>query len=153
MTVKRSIAVITVARSDFGLYEPLLERIRANSALELRLMVTGAHFAREFGPTVREIEAKGYEYERGLEMRLDSDSSQSVAKSLGVGVQAFAQAFSARRPDFAMVLGDRVEMLCGAVAAIPFNIPLVHLYGGKGTQGASDELTRQGPPKRGPRTF
>ena len=142
MAGKRSIAVVTVARSDFGLYEPLLERIRANPALELRLMVTGAHFAQEFGPTVREIEAKGYEYERGLEMRLDSDSPQSVARSLGVGMQAFAQAFAARRPDFAMVLGDRIEMLCGAVAAIPFNIPLVHLYGGKVTEGASDELTR-----------
>lgn len=142
MAGKRSIAVATVARSDFGLYEPLLERMRASESVDLRLMVSGAHFAKEFGPTVREIESKGYEFERGLEMRLDSDSPQGVAKAIGGGIQSFAQAFALRRPDMAMVLGDRIEMLCCAVAAVPFNIPLVHLYGGKVSEGASDELIR-----------
>lgn len=142
MAARRSVAVITVARSDFGLYEPLLERIRNDPALELRLMVSGAHFDPKFGPTVREIEAKGYSFERGLEMHPAGDDPASVAASIGVGVQAFAQAFAARRPDLVLVLGDRIEMLCGAVAAIPFNIPLAHLYGGKVSEGAIDELTR-----------
>lgn len=133
---------MTVARSDFGLYEPLLERIRDDAGLELRLMVSGAHFAEEFGPTVREIEAKGYAFERGLEMHADSDDPPHIAGSIGAGVQAFARAFGARRPDVVVVLGDRLEMLCGAVAAIPFNIPVAHLYGGKISEGAIDELTR-----------
>lgn len=142
MNAKRSIAAVTVARSDFGLYEPLLERIRADPALELRLMVSGAHFAPEFGPTVREIEAKGFAYEPGLHMRLDSDRPEAIGKSLGVGVGAFAQAFASARPDLLLVLGDRVEMLCAPVAALPFNLPVAHLYGGKVSEGAVDELVR-----------
>ena len=142
MADKRSIAAVTVARSDFGLYEPLLEKIKADAALELRLLVSGAHFAPEFGPTVREIEDKGYDYERGLDMPRDSDSPQSIASSLGGGVQAFAKAFGTKRPDLLLVLGDRLEMVCAPIAALPFNIPVAHLYGGKVSEGAVDELVR-----------
>jgi len=142
MPAKRSIAVVTVARSDFGLYEPVLEKIKADRALELRLMASGAHFEEKFGPTIREIESKGYEYERGLEMPAASDVPADIAKSLGAGVAAFARAFAARRPDILMVLGDRLEMLCAPVAALPFNIPFAHLYGGKVSEGAVDELVR-----------
>ena len=142
MTAKREIAVVTTARSDFGLYEPLLLRMREDAAIELRLMVSGAHFAEEFGMTVREIETGGFTFERGLEMRLDSGSPESIAKSVGVGVLSFSQAFSVRRPDLLVVLGDRIEMLAAAVASLPFNIPIAHLYGGKISEGAIDELVR-----------
>ncbi|MBL8502210.1 MAG: UDP-N-acetylglucosamine 2-epimerase (hydrolyzing) [Rhodocyclaceae bacterium] len=142
MKARRCIAVATVARSDFGLYQPLLERIAADPALELRLLVSGAHFDPRFGPTVREIETAGYAYEPGLAMHPESDDAAGVAQSLGQGVKAFAQAFGARRPDLLVLLGDRTEMLAPALAALPFNIPQAHLYGGKVTEGAIDERVR-----------
>jgi UDP-hydrolysing UDP-N-acetyl-D-glucosamine 2-epimerase len=142
LTARRSIAVATVGRSDFGLYEPLLERIVADPALELRLMVSGAHFDPRFGPTVCEIEAAGYAYEPGLAMHPESDDAVGVARALGQGVQAFARAFDAHRPDLLVLLGDRAEMLAPALAALPFNIPQAHLYGGKVTEGAIDERVR-----------
>lgn len=142
MTERRSIAVVTVGRSDFGLYEPLLECIAAEPALELRLMVSGAHFDPRFGPTVREIDAAGYAYEPGLAMHAESDDAAGVARALGQGVQAFARAFETRRPDLLVLLGDRAEMLAPALAALPFNIPQAHLYGGKVTEGAIDERVR-----------
>ena len=39
----RTIGVITVARSDYGLYRPVLRRIADDPELSLRLIVTGAH--------------------------------------------------------------------------------------------------------------
>ena len=142
MTARRSIAVVTVGRSDFGLYESVLEHIRSDAELELRLMVSGAHFDPRFGPTVREIEAGGYGYEPGLAMHPETDDPAGVSMALGHGVQAFARAFGARRPDLLVLLGDRVEMLAPALAALPFNIPQAHLYGGKVTEGAIDERVR-----------
>jgi UDP-hydrolysing UDP-N-acetyl-D-glucosamine 2-epimerase len=142
MSNPREIAAVTTSRADFGLLEPVLDRIREHPALALRLMPSGAHYSPVYGPTIREIEARGFDYERGLEMRLDSDSPEAIAKSLGTGVLAFAQAFSVRRPDLLVVIADRVEMLCAALAAVPFNIPIAHLYGGKITEGAVDELIR-----------
>lgn len=142
MKARRCIAVATVGRSDFGLYQPLLERISVDPALELRLMVSGAHFDPRFGPTVREIEAAGYDYESGLAMHPESDEADDIARALGLGVQAFARAFGSRRPDLLVLLGDRAEMLAPALAALPFNIPQAHLYGGKVTEGAIDERVR-----------
>lgn len=142
MTARRSIAVVTVGRSDFGLYESVLEHIRSDAELELRLMVSGAHFDPRFGPTVREIEAAGYGYEPGLAIHPETDDPAGVSMALGHGVQAFARAFGARRPDLLVLLGDRVEMLAPALAALPFNIPQAHLYGGKVTEGAIDERVR-----------
>lgn len=138
----RSVAVVSVGRSDFGLYEPILEAIAGEPALDLRLMVSGAHFDPRYGPTVREVEAAGYAFEDGLAMHPEGDGPAAVADALGRGVQAFAAAFARRRPDLLVLLGDRSEMLAPAVAALPWNIPLVHLYGGKVTEGAIDERVR-----------
>ena len=41
-------------------------------------------------------------------------------------------------------MGDRYEMLLGPLAAIPFNIPTVHFFGGAVTEGAIDEMIRHG---------
>lgn len=138
----RKIGVVTVARSDFGIYEPVIDHIKADPLFDLHLMATGAHFAPAFGRTVTDIEEKGLEYVPGLEMLLASDSSQGVGKSLGLGIISFAQAFAADRPDLLVVLGDRVEMLCGPVAALAYNIPVAHIHGGAVTEGAIDELVR-----------
>ena len=141
MGAKRQIAAVTTSRADFGLFEAVLDRLRSDDTLELRLMASGAHFAPAYGPTIREIEALGYAYER-VEMPFEADSPAAISQSLGVGVQGFAGAFSRARPDLLVVIGDRIEMLCAAFAAVPFNIPVAHLYGGKLSAGAIDELSR-----------
>ena len=42
-----------------------------------------------------------------------------------------------------IVLGDRYEMLAAPISAAPFRIPVIHLYGGAVTEGATlDELSR-----------
>jgi len=141
MGAKRQIAAVTTSRADFGLFEAVLERIRSDETLELRLLASGAHFVPAYGPTIREIEELGYAYER-VEMPFEADSPAAISQSLGVGVQGFAGAFSRTRPDLLVVIGDRIEMLGAAYAAAPFNIPVAHLYGGKVSEGAIDELSR-----------
>jgi GDP/UDP-N,N'-diacetylbacillosamine 2-epimerase (hydrolysing) len=140
--ITRKIGVITVGRSDFGLYESVLKELHSSPSFELSLLATGAHFAPEFGITVSEIEKKGFAYERGLEMLLASDSPQGVGKAIGLGIISFAQKFAEDRPDLLLALGDRIEMLCGPVAAMSYNIPVAHIHGGAVTEGAIDDLVR-----------
>ena len=59
MSPARAIAVVTVARSDYGHLLPVLGAIRAATDLNLLLFVASAHLVPEFGFTVREIEADG----------------------------------------------------------------------------------------------
>ena len=77
-----------------------------------------------------------------VEMLLSSDSPEGVAKSMGLGVIGFAQAFGRSQPDLLVVLGDRFEMFAAALAALPFLIPVAHIHGGEVTVGAIDDALR-----------
>jgi UDP-hydrolysing UDP-N-acetyl-D-glucosamine 2-epimerase len=139
---KRTIGVVTVARSDYGIYFPLLRAIQADPELELHLIVSGMHLSPEFGLTFKNIEADGFRINERVEMLLSSDTPEGVAKSMGLGTVGFAQAFSRLRPDILVVLGDRFEMHAAATAAVPFLLPIAHIAGGAVTMGAIDDVFR-----------
>jgi len=138
----RTIGVVTVARSDYGHLRPVLEEIRAASGLELQLFAAGAHLSRHFGETVRAIEADGWRITERVGTELESDAAEEVAAGAGAGLTGFARAFARHRPDLVLVLGDRIEMLSAAVAALPLTIPVAHVHGGEVTEGAIDEQAR-----------
>jgi UDP-hydrolysing UDP-N-acetyl-D-glucosamine 2-epimerase len=138
----RTIAVVTVGRSDYGIYFPLLKGIQADSELCLKIIVSGMHLSPEFGCTVDAIKEDGFDISDQVEMLLSSDSPAGITKSMGLGLIGFSQAFSRSRPDILVVLGDRFEMHAAALAALPFKIPVAHIHGGEITLGAIDESLR-----------
>ncbi|OGX04565.1 MAG: UDP-N-acetyl-D-glucosamine 2-epimerase, UDP-hydrolysing [Omnitrophica bacterium RIFCSPLOWO2_12_FULL_50_11] len=138
----RTIGVVTVSRSDYGAFVPVLERIREDPELHLHLIASGMHLAPEFGLTVGLIESDGFEVGDRVEMLLSSDTPEGISKSIGLGVIGFAQAFSHLRPDILLVLGDRFETCAAALAALPFNIPIAQIHAGEETRGAMDNVLR-----------
>ncbi len=138
----RSVAVITTSRADYGIYTPVLEDLRSDPEFDLRLLVSGMHLSPQFGITVREIERDGFVIDDRIEMLLASDSPEAISKSMGLGAIGFAQAYSRRRPDMLLALGDRFEMHAAVVAALPFKIPVAHIHGGEITEGAIDDALR-----------
>jgi UDP-hydrolysing UDP-N-acetyl-D-glucosamine 2-epimerase len=110
--------------------------------LDLSLFVSGSHLSPEFGRTAVTIEEDGFPVAARIEMLLSSDSPEGIAKSMGLGIVGFAQAFGAGRPDILLVYGDRFEMHAAALAALPFRIPVAHIHGGEVTEGAIDESLR-----------
>lgn len=138
----RTIGVVTVARSDSGVYLPVLSAIQRSADLELKLIVAGMHLAPEFGETWRDLEAAGFPIAERIECTTSSDTAEGVAKSMGLGMISFGQLFGRWRPDVLMVLGDRFEMLAAAAAALPFAMPVAHLHGGETSEGAIDEAIR-----------
>jgi UDP-hydrolysing UDP-N-acetyl-D-glucosamine 2-epimerase len=138
----RQIAVVTVGRSDYGIYLPLLEAIRSDPDLELRLIVAGMHLSPEFGRTVHAIEQDRFEIADRIEMLVASDTPEAIAKSMGLGLIGYAQAYNRDRPDVLVVLGDRFEMHAATLAALPFKIPVAHIHGGEVTAGAIDDALR-----------
>lgn len=138
----RTIGVVTVGRSDYSIYLPLLRRVQQDAALKLHLIVSGMHLSPEFGLTVKAIEDDGFEIGERVEMLLSSDTPEGIAKSMGLGTVGFAQIYARFRPDILVVLGDRFEMYAAAIAALPFKIPVAHIHGGELTQGAIDDALR-----------
>lgn len=116
--------------------------MQTDAELELKLIVTGMHLSPEFGLTVKDIEADGFEIAERIEMMISSDTPQGIAKSTGLGVIGFAQYLARCRPDILVTLGDRFEMFACALAALPFKIPVAHIHGGEITEGAIDDALR-----------
>lgn len=139
---KRKVCVVTGARSEYGLLRWVMDGVRRASDLELQVVVTGSHLSPAHGLTVNEIVQDGFEISRRVEVQLSSDTGVGMAKSMGLGLIGFADAFADLRPDVVVVLGDRYELLAVASAALACKIPLAHLHGGELTEGAIDEAIR-----------
>lgn len=138
----KTIAIVTVARSDFGIYKSLLNEIVSSSDFNLNLIVTGMHLEEKYGMTINEIMNSGFEITHKVKMNYLDDTPHGVAEAIASGVSGFSKLFKNYKPDYLMLLGDRFEMLSAAVAAIPFNIPIIHLHGGETTEGQIDEVIR-----------
>lgn len=138
----RKICFVTGSRADFGLLIWPMRAIRETAGLKLQLIATGMHLSPEFGYTIDNIRAEGFAVDDTVETLLSSDSGVGVAKSVGLGVIGFADAFARLAPDLVVVLGDRYETFAAAQAAMYMRLPMAHLFGGDVTEGAIDESIR-----------
>jgi GDP/UDP-N,N'-diacetylbacillosamine 2-epimerase (hydrolysing) len=137
----RHILYISGTRADFGLMASTLQLIAAAPALELSLLVTGMHLDPRYGETVREIEQSGLIISGRVPVPLDSASGATMARAIGLELCGMVDAMERDRPDLVLLLGDRGEMLAGAIAALHLNIPVVHIHGGE-RSGTVDEPVR-----------
>ena len=106
------------------------------------LLAGGMHLSKKFGNTLAEIKAEGFQPAALIDMEIGGTDALATARSMALGTQRFAEAYAKLSPDVLIVLGDRYEMHSAAVAAVPFNIPLVHIAGGNVTEGAFDDAFR-----------
>jgi len=137
-----SVGVVTCSRSEYSTVLPVLQAIQSCAGLHFRLIVGGMHLRAEFGLSIREIEADGFEIHDRVDFLDGLDSEEAVAKSIGLGTVKFAEAFARNRPDVLLVAGDRLELLAVACAALPLRIPIAHLSGGDVSEGAVDNQVR-----------
>lgn len=138
----KKICIITGTRAEYGLLRWVMEGIKSDPTLVLQIIATGSHLSPEFGNTYLTIEQDGFKIDRKVEMLLSSDTPVGIAKSMGVGLMGFADAFHELQPDLIVVLGDRFEIFSAVSAALTACIPVAHLHGGETTEGAIDESLR-----------
>jgi len=137
----RKIAVITGTRAEYGIFKSVLSAIKANPNLNLSLIVSGMHFSTEFGCTVKEIEKDGFKIDAKIDVLHTKDTGTAMAKSLGRCIEATTNPLEKIKPDILLILGDRSEMLAGAVSATYMGIPIAHIHGGE-VSGNVDEPVR-----------
>lgn len=135
-------AVVTVSRSDYGLLYWVLRDLQESPAFRVRLVVTGTHLLREYGRTVDDIIADGFEIAARVPMPSLEAGGVTLARSIARGTTGLAEALVRLAPDLVMVLGDRVELLSVAAACCALQLPIAHFSGGESTEGAIDEQVR-----------
>lgn len=144
--MKRKVCYITGTRADFGLMRSTLMALRDSEALELSIVVTGMHLSEKYGSTVDDIKAAGLPVSAIVNVDAASATGATMARNLGKMVAGFIDAFLDIEPDLVLVLGDRGEMLAGAISAVHLNIPVVHIHGGE-RSGTIDESIRHATSK------
>ena len=140
--MKRTIAVITTSRADYGhLYWPLRD-LSNHESVDLRIIALGPHLSPEFGNTIQEIEKDGFQIASRVECLLSSDTDVGMAKTIGVATLGLADLLGQMRPDLLLLIADRYEMLAPASVALALRIPIAHIEGGEVSEGAIDDAVR-----------
>lgn len=137
---KRKIAYISGTRADFGLMSPVLSAIDKNPGLELQLYLTGIHLMKDFGKT-SSIVKKNFPKVKTLNAVFSSDDRYGTTSFSFEYLEKLLFAFKANQPDLCLILGDRIEMLCTALACLYLGIPVAHIHGGEKTLTV-DEVAR-----------
>jgi len=137
--MKKRIVYITGSRADFGRTVYLLNLLEKSDEFYLDIIATGMHLSIEFGNTIQEIESHFHVTEK-VDALLSGDSTSSMAKSFGIAVMGISQALERIQPDMVILLGDRGEMLAGAIAAKHQNLLISHIGGGYKTGSIDDKI-------------
>jgi UDP-hydrolysing UDP-N-acetyl-D-glucosamine 2-epimerase len=140
--MKRKIAAVTVARSDYGLYIPIFDEIIKHPDLDLQVIAAAAHLSPRFGSTIDQIRADGYPIAATIEMTQELDDPHSINLATATGIPQFSNAYQNIKPDILILLGDRYEMHAAGLASVPHLIPIAHIHGGEETTGAIDNVFR-----------
>jgi GDP/UDP-N,N'-diacetylbacillosamine 2-epimerase (hydrolysing) len=142
MSRKKKICILTATRAEYGLLKPVILKLMAMPALDVRVVATGMHLSPEFGLTYKEIESDVIPIDEKVEILLSSDTPVAISKTMGLAMMGFADYFARLKPDMLLVLGDRYETLAVCCVAMNQRIPIAHMYGGETTEGAVDECIR-----------
>ena len=136
----RKILYISGTRADYGLIQSTLRNIDDNPELQLEIIATGMHLMEEFGTTVNEIRKDGFTYHI-IEATYKKDDRESMVEFIGVFLQKLSLKIKKINPDIILVLGDRGEMLAGAIEGVYLGIPVAHIHGGE-VSSTVDDFTR-----------
>ena len=125
---RRSILYLSGTRADFGLLQSTLKLIHQSSDLDVEVVATGMHLQPAFGMTISEIEASGLPIRCRIPIDIENDSGVVMGRNIGRLIELFINELHKAPPDILLLLGDRGEMLAGAIAAMHLRIPIVHIH-------------------------
>lgn len=137
----RRIVYLSGTRADFGLMLDSLLRIARTPVLSLQVLVTGMHLSADHGRTIDEIRASGLPVLAEIPLDMATRSGRSMSLGIADCLRGVTEALAQDPPDVLLLLGDRGEMLAGAIAALHLGIACVHLHGGE-RSGTVDEPVR-----------
>ena len=139
--MSRKVLYLSGTRADFGLMRATLQRIAATPGLDLQVAVAGMHLSPAHGNTASEVRASGLRICAEIPFDVETRTGASMAAGIAECLRAMTAVLQSERPDALLLLGDRGEMLAGAIAALHVGVPCVHVHGGE-LSGTVDEPVR-----------
>ena len=146
MINKNNVFVFTSTRADYGLQRWIIKEMQDITEFNIYVIVGGTHLSEEYGNSIEEIlkdDIKNIIKLPFLNASLNASLDASfLTSSIGNGLIQITQIFNTYKPDFVVLLGDRYELFIMAIAALLYQVPIIHLHGGENTTGVIDEQVR-----------
>lgn len=79
----KKIAIVTATRAEYGLLYPVIKELRKYESQDLliELIATGTHLVKEYGETIRDIEADGIRVDKKIYVSVKSDNRRDIANN------------------------------------------------------------------------
>jgi GDP/UDP-N,N'-diacetylbacillosamine 2-epimerase (hydrolysing) len=138
---QRRIVYVTGTRADFGLMRRTLERLHHDPEVALSVLVTGMHLDPAYGMTADEVRAAGFSVLAEVPVPLKPTTGATMARNIGRALLGFVDALYGTDAQILLLLGDRGEMLAGAIAGAHLGMVVAHVHGGE-RSGTVDEPVR-----------
>ena len=138
--MSRKVLYITGTRADYGLMHNTLKLLNDDKNIQLDVVVTGMHLMEEFGFSLDEIKKDGFSLHI-INQTFLKDDEESMSDFIGKLIVDLTKVMSQLKPDVVLLLGDRGEMLAGAIVASYLQIPIAHIHGGD-ISSTVDDSTR-----------
>lgn len=143
MSRKRTVAIFTGNRAEYGQSYPVISAIAEDPRLDYQLLVSGAHLNEDFGRTVAEIENDGFTVHHEVEITGVDDGLAGTVEAIGSGVLSTGRILAKIEPDLVLVSADRFESFAAMIASTQLGLPTAHIEGGDLTEGgALDDSVR-----------
>ena len=142
---KFNFLIVTLGRVDWNIWSPILNNLKKNKKINLKICATAMHFDDELGNSCREILKSGYKINFKLNKKIKTiktPKNQKISSYFEYYVGAFSKIYTYNKIDYILLVGDRFESLAAATSSIPFRIPIFHFHGGELSEGSIDEINR-----------
>lgn len=140
--MKKKILIITSTRADYGILSNLINLIKNDKLLNLKLLVTGSHLSKDKFSSFSEITDQKIKINKILNIRFKNSNLKDTVNIFSKSIIEFKKAFDLIKPDLILILGDRFEIFAATLSAFFYRIPIAHIHGGEVTRGAFDDSIR-----------
>jgi GDP/UDP-N,N'-diacetylbacillosamine 2-epimerase (hydrolysing) len=139
---KINLAIFTVGRSDYGIMRNIIISSQSNKYLNSSLFITGNHSSKIFGNTIQEIKKDKIKQLKYININYKKNLTNNTINYFAELLVALEKKIKNSKIDYALILGDRYEMLANALVCFNRNIKILHFGGGSDTLGAHDDQYR-----------
>src|SRR5690606_2088862 len=114
--MSRRVCIVLTSRGNYGKMKSLIRKIQSHPSLELQVVVGGSLVVEKYGRILDSEVVHSFRVDQEISFVIEGETPSTMAKSAGLAVMEFANAFTNLKPDMVIVIADRFECLPVAMA-------------------------------------
>jgi UDP-hydrolysing UDP-N-acetyl-D-glucosamine 2-epimerase len=133
---KLNIVFFSANRAEYGLIYPFLKIFLKHRMFNVELVVTGSHFSKKFGSSIKEIKKDKIKYFK-IDLPLNTNSLNNTSDYFNKLQKKVNLFLKKRKTDLVFLSSDRFETFAFAISTYLKKIPIIHYEGGDITEGGA----------------